>query len=112
MFPDQNISPQRRRYPLAKHHAWGGLALLSLVSAFRFLFPEIPDFIVFPLIGALFLYVLVWLGLTYRYRRDLSERALSAPVDERGGEKSTKKAAKNRLKLEKKKAKAELKQNK
>ena len=100
---------KEKKYPLAKHHAWGGLALLSLVSALRLLFPDIPDWLAFPLIGILIVYILLWLGLTYRYRKELPEETSFPEVSGKEEEKIRKKEAKNRLKLEKKRAKAELK---
>lgn len=100
------------KYPLAKHHAWGGLALLSLISILRLLLPGFPDYLAFPLIGALFLYVLIWLGLTYRYRKELGGNSSAYSPGNGQEDKAEKKAAKNRLKLDKKRAKAALKRNK
>ena len=102
---------EKKKYPLAKHHAWGGLAMLSLVSALRLLFPGIPDWLAFSLIGILIVYILVWLGLTYRYRKESPEESSSLDSAGKEEEKIRKKEAKNRLKLEKKRAKAEIKRN-
>ena len=103
---------EKKKYPLAKHHAWGGLALLSLISALRLLFPDIPDWITLPLIGILIVYILIWLGLTYRFRKELPEERPSPDIPGKEEEKIRKKEAKNRLKLEKKRAKAESKRDK
>ncbi len=103
------MNQKQKKYPLAKHHAWGGLALLSLISALRLLFPDLPDWIAFPLIGLLIIYILVWLGLTYRYRKELPREKSSPDISGKDEGKIRKKEVKNRLKLEKKRAGSEIK---
>lgn len=68
-----------RKYALARHHAWGGLGLISLISVIRILHPPLPDMFFFPILVLLILYVLFWLAMTYRFRSGLM--AETAPVD-------------------------------
>ena len=95
----------RRKYYLARHHAWGGLGFLSVVMVLRILCPDIPGVVIAPIIVILIMYVLVWLFLTYRYRSGLKE----APVAPAPQGNEVPKAEKAGLKVEKKRIKAELK---
>lgn len=95
----------RRKYDLARHHAWGGLGFLSLVMVLRILCPDIPGAVIVPILVILIVYVLVSLFLTYRYRSGLKE-ASAAPAPQGN---VVPKAEKDGLKEEKKRFKAELK---
>ena len=90
----------RRKYDIFRHHAWAGLALLSIFLAVRYFIP-FPDWISLPVVFSLVLYSLVALVFTYKYSSALSAEG---PHPSRSGE-----VEKERLKLEKKKIKAELK---
>ena len=110
---DNRINSDRpvRSYPLARHHAWGGLALLSLLGVVRLLFPGLPDPVWVPLASLLVFYVLVWLFLAYRYRNSL-KGGVSPISNYPGREKSVSEDLKERSKLEKKKIKAGIKEAK
>ena len=82
----------RKKYEWYRHHAWAGLGLLSVFLAIRY-FVFIPDVISLPVIFILVAYILIALLQTYRYSHALI-------------------AEKEKLKLEKKKIKAELKARK
>ncbi len=97
----------KRKYDLARHHAWGGLGFLSVALAIRYILPSVPDKIILPIVIILLLYILFWLFLTYRYLSDL-KAGTTSPNFERENEK----AEKARLKIEKKRIKAEIKKNK
>ena len=107
-MPRARTPHERRKYDLARHHAWGGLAFLSIVMVLRILFPDIPSAVVYPLIIILVGYVLVWLCFTYRYRTELKKDA-AAPMPPGGGVPRVDKAG---MKLEKKRIKADLKARK
>jgi hypothetical protein len=66
----------REKYDIARHHAWGGLAALSLVSTIRLILPtgtpalnHLLSALIIPL---LIIYTACALILTYRYRTGLS----------------------------------------
>ncbi|MFC2074869.1 hypothetical protein ACFLRA_01180 [Bdellovibrionota bacterium] len=103
----KDLSEQKRKYNKFKHHAWGGLGLLSIVLAIRLIFLESSKFLI-PVILILALYVLVALIFTYKYREGLNEpekfSGESTSVDHE--------IEKERRKLEKKRAKAEMKARK
>jgi hypothetical protein len=106
---NRNPSPAlRKKYDLARHHAWGGLGILTVVSAIRVLYPPLPDEIFIPAASLLLFYVVFWLFLTYRYRGGLAASAAGAASEER----AKYEVEKARLKLEKKKAKTKLKAHK
>lgn len=90
----------RRKYEIFHHHAWAGLALLSVFLALRY-FISFPNWISLPVVFCLVLYIIIALFFTYRYSSALSED--EPPVPQNEGMK------KGRLKLEKKIVKAELK---
>jgi uncharacterized membrane protein len=100
----------RKKYDLARHHAWAGLGLLSVVAAVRLLLPALPDGLFLAISSTLIVYILFWLFLTYRYRAGL--KADSSPITEVSAEKAKTALEKARLKLEKKRAKAEIKARK
>ena len=93
----KDLSIYKRKYQAFRHHAWAGLGFLSVLLAVRIIFPE-PSKI-----------------LTYKYRAGLSvgEKVVQVqPPIEVEKELIRANVEKERLKLEKKKAKDEIKAKK
>ena len=111
----KNLAEYRKKYDIARHHAWAGTAILSVVLAIRIFLStgetaNIPDIIFLPIILVIAIYVLISLLFTYVYRSGLTaeqEKISSSEEIERHKIDAT--IEKERLKLEKKKAKAEAK---
>ena len=104
----KDLSEYKRRYDIARHHAWAGSVLLSLLLAFRYFASWLPRYIVIPAGALLIIYIMIALVYTYRYRAGLSaQREPKAPP---GGEwekaKARSRAEKVRIKAEKKKVKS------
>ena len=122
MTKKDRLQPIRAQYDIARHHAWAGTVLLSVLLAIR-IFLEmaenriIPD-IIFILLGILIaFYTLGALIFTYRYRKGLIqkeqeeyEKTLKETLNISG--ESKKKQAKQQYKIEKKKAEAQVKREK
>lgn len=113
------LHPLRAQYDIARHHAWAGTVLLSVLLATRIFFEMaennfIPD-LVFILCGIIIaVYTLGALFFTYKYRNTLMqkeqesfEKAVEDAVNI--SEKSKKKQVKQQYKIEKKKAKSQMK---
>jgi uncharacterized membrane protein YuzA (DUF378 family) len=110
----------KRKYAMAKHHAWAGSVLLAILGAIRWyaIDTEYPQkdliFIIFGIL--IIIYILIALFFTYRFRsglaeeetqinqRNISNQSSSQPNSE------TSLSPKDLAKIEKKKAKAESKQ--
>lgn len=117
-----NIQIYRAQYDIARHHAWAGTVLLSVLLALR-IFLEmaenriIPE-IIFIILGVLIaFYTLGALFFTYRYRRALVQKELEInqkTVDETLAlsSKSEKNQAKQQYKIIKKKVKNQVKKEK
>ena len=107
----KDLSEYKRKYNTFRHHAWAGLGFLSVVLAIRLIFIE-STVILTPIIVILALYILVALIFTYRYRSGLG--AEETVIKEGPSIEIKKKILKSdiekeSMKVEKKKAKAELK---
>lgn len=115
---NKDLKEYKRKYDIARHHAWAGSILLSLVLALR-IFLEIsdmsnvPDIFFLPVGIVLFIYILVSLFYTYRYRSGIcsEQRSLEVKIvsDNSNQSEIDAKIKKEKLKAEKKKAKAEVK---
>ena len=113
----KDVSDYRRKYDMARHHAWAGTVLLSVLLALRIfleisMVSNIPDPIILSVGVILIVYTLIALFFTYKYRPGLSveQKVLHVhPSDEVEREKIKAKVEKERLKVEKKKVKAEAK---
>jgi len=102
-------SRDRSRYEWYRHHAWAGLALLSIFLAIRYFVP-FPDWISLIIVFSLVAYILVALVFTYKYSIALSGEEPQLPQSEEvEKEKIKAKLEKERMKLEKKRLKAQLK---
>ncbi|MFH1039098.1 MAG: hypothetical protein V1789_10580 [PVC group bacterium] len=95
--------PRGSGYNLARHHAWGGLAMLSVLGGVRLLFPELPAAVWIPAASLLVAYILVWLFLTYRYRSSLRGESPVSSTPGAAGYKLEKKRIKAAAKAAKKK---------
>lgn len=110
----KDLSTYKKKYQAFRHHAWAGLGFLSVLLAVRIIFPE-PSKILTPVIFVLIIYIVAALLFTYKYRAGLSvgEKVVQvqSPIEV---EKELIRAnvEKERLKLEKKKAKAGIKAKK
>ena len=71
----KDLSECKRRYDIARHHAWAGSVLLSLLLAFRYVVPWLPRYILIPVGALLIIYVMIALVYTYRYRAGLSAQS-------------------------------------
>jgi hypothetical protein len=112
------LQPIRAQYDIARHHAWAGTVLLSVLLAIRIILEMaenrfIPEIIFISLGFIIVLYTLGALLFTFRYRNALKqkeqekyEKALATT------EKSTEKQTKQQYKIDKKKAKSQLKKEK
>jgi len=118
MTKNDSLQPIRAQYDIARHHAWAGTVLLSVLLAIRIIIEMaetrlIPDIVFISLGFIIVIYTLGALLFTFRYRNALKqkeqekyEKTLSTT------EKSTKIQAKKQYKIEKKKAKNQLKKEK
>lgn len=109
---NKDLNLQKRKYHIFKHHAWAGLGFLAVLFALRFIFP-LSTTILQPIIFILIIYILIALFLTYKYRSELSVQpdSLTTSIDSKK-QKSNKKNEKYQFKIEKKRAKAEIKSKK
>ena len=99
----------KKKYDLARHHAWAGGILLSVLLAIRLLFNV--DFAIIIVIGSiLIIYILTALFLTYRYHSGITTEQKS--FQEIHIKTDSTELEKQRLKIEKKKAKTEAKKAK
>ena len=122
MTKKENIQIYRAQYDIARHHAWAGTVLLSVLLAIR-IFLEmaenriIPE-IIFIILGLLVaFYTLGALFFTYRYRRALVQKELeiyqkTVDVTLALSSKSEKNQAKQQYKIIKKKVKNQVKKEK
>jgi hypothetical protein len=115
---NKDLKEYKRKYDIARHHAWAGSILLSLVLALRIFLEisdisNIPDIIILPIGIALFFYILISLSYTYKYRIGIGIEQRSSEVkivsDESNQTEINAKINKENLKAEKKKAKTETK---
>ena len=97
-----------RTYDWYRHHAWGGLAILSLFSALH-AFLSIPVWITLPVGGMIAVYIAINLFRTYRAAGEL-KKSESTPSGLEV-EKAHAKTEKKRLKAEAKQAKKSGKEN-
>ena len=116
----KNLSEYKRKYDLARHHAWAGSVLLAVLVAVRG-FLELTDFsiddrIIITIGIVLIIYVLIAVFFTYKYRSGLSAEQKAIEVHRQSEnadkEKISAEIEKERIKVEKKKAKAEAKKAK
>ena len=108
----KDLSEYKRKYDLVRHHAWAGLGFLSVLLAMRIIFPEISELLQ-PILVVLIAYVVISLLFTYKYYRGLSVTQKSIQhSEEMKREIIHADVEKERLKLERKKAKAEEKSKK
>jgi len=108
----KNLSEYKRKYDVARHHAWAGSVLLAVLLAIRIFLEttdiDISDWIFFTLGFILVVYTLIAVFFTYKYRSGLSaEQKNVVEVQIKSDE-----IEKERLKVEKKKAKVEAKKAK
>ena len=114
---NNNKSEYKRKYAMAKHHAWAGSVLLAILGALRWFSDETEWYqkdIIFILLGILIIiYIVIALGFTYRFRSGLTTQETS-DIQIRSNQKHQTKNTtildpKEQEKIEKKKAKAESK---
>lgn len=109
---NKNLSEYKRKYDVARHHAWAGSVLLAVLVATRGFLElsdiKINDWIIVAIGLILIFYVLISVFFTYKYRAGLS--SVSKNVVEVKVKSDD--LEKEKLKIEKKKAKAEIKKAK
>jgi hypothetical protein len=119
-MPRKNLSEYKRKYDVARHHAWAGSVLIGILLAVR-VFLEISEFtiddrIILAIGIILVIYTVISIIFTYKYRSGLTaeQKVVEVQVTSDDVEKERIKAEveKERLKVEKKKAKAEAKRKK
>ena len=98
----------KKKYDVARHHAWAGSVLLAVLVATRGFFEisdiKIDDRIIIAIGMILVFYILIAIFLTYKYRSGLlaEQKIVELQI-------KTDSFKKEKLKIEKKKAKAEIK---
>ena len=103
----------KRKYDISRHHAWAGTALLSVLMALRYIFAPVPHALIILLGSVLIIYILVALVFTYKYRAGLcAEQQWDGSDGEVVRGRLRVAAEKEQSKLEKKRAKAEVKAKK
>jgi hypothetical protein len=68
---DKNHQINKNKYDMARHHAWAGSVLLAVILALRLFISPANEFIntiSYVLIVCVIFYILISLGLTYKYR--------------------------------------------
>jgi len=109
----KDLSDYKRKYEISRHHAWAGTAFLSLLLAFRYLVTSIPDVVFIPIVSLLAVYIFMGLICTYKYRAGLSAGQRPDYASEELKTEMIRAAIeKKRIKLDKKRAKAEAKAKK
>ena len=104
-----DLSEYKRKYEIYRHHAWAGTAFLSILLALRYFIASIPRYIFIPLGTLLIVYILIAVLYTYKYRAGLSR---TRDPDRAAGPSEMGKAQTpepGSLKIEKKRAKSEVK---
>ena len=93
--------PKRKKsYQWYRHHAWAGLALVSILFIIRGMV-GIPAGVFYPVVIALLIYAVTFLVLTYRQASEL----VKSPSMDKASAKAAKKQTKAELKRQKKKDK-------
>ena len=114
---EKHLSGYKRKYDISRHHAWAGLGFLSVLGFLRIIFVDLADLLQ-PILIILIIYVIISLLLTYRYHSGLSakqeviQREIIHHTDDVEKHKIYAEVEKERLKLEKKKAKTSVKAEK
>jgi hypothetical protein len=117
---DKKLAEYKRKYDIARHHAWAGSVILAIVLAIRIFLETtdivINDWIIVIIGGIVVIYTLSAVVLTYKYRSGLTsqQKIIEIHTSSESIEKEQlkAKAEKERLKIEKKKAKAKVKAEK
>ncbi|MBS3748099.1 MAG: hypothetical protein KGY65_03240 [Candidatus Thermoplasmatota archaeon] len=113
-----NKSEYKRKYAMAKHHAWAGSVLLAILGAIRWFTDDTEWYqkdIIFILAGVLIIiYILIALVFTYQFRSGLATeetnvRKISSNQKDQTMVNSINLSPKELEKIEKKKEKAESK---
>jgi hypothetical protein len=111
----------KRKYAMAKHHAWAGSVLLAILGAMRWFVMDstyLHKDLIFIIAGLLIItYILIALFFTYRFRSGLAEEVqvqqqIITNKSSDSVESTTILSPKEQEKIEKKKAKAESKKRK
>jgi len=107
----KNLSEYKRKYDVAKHHAWAGSVLLAVLVAIRGFFEisniKMNDRIIIVIGMILVFYILIGILLTYKYRSGLLVEQKIVEVNIKKND-----IERQKLKIEKKKAKADAKKTK
>jgi hypothetical protein len=110
---DKEFLKCKKNYDIARHHAWAGTALLSVLMAMRYIFAVVPQSLIVLLGSVLIIYILVALAFTFKYRAGLrAETQWTGSGREAVKGEMPVVAEKVESKLEKKRAKAEAKTEK
>jgi outer membrane murein-binding lipoprotein Lpp len=108
---EKKLAEYKRKYDIARHHAWAGSVILAIVLAIRIFLEttdiKINDFIIVIIGGIVVIYTLSAVILTYKYRSGLTSKQKIIEIHT-----SSNDIEKERLKIEKKKVKAQLKAEK
>jgi preprotein translocase subunit SecF len=108
----------KRKYAMAKHHAWAGSILLAILGAIRWFTDDTEWYqkdIIFIIAGIfIIIYILIALVFTYRFRSGLAEETpnIQQVSNQQTAQSNNSKptlSPKEQEKIEKKKAKAESK---
>lgn len=120
MTQKKNLAEFKRKYDVARHHAWAGSVILAIILAIRIFletsYIKINDWIIVTIGGFIVVYTLVAVVLTYKYRSGLTSEQKIIEVHTSSGDVEKEmiktEVEKEHLKLEKKKSKVQLKSKK
>lgn len=113
----KNLREYKKKYDIARHHAWAGSVLLAVLIAIRGFLEltdiKLNDTIVLIIGIILIIYILISVFYTYRYRSGLSDEQKKIEVHIKSKDYKKQeieaKVEKQRLKVEKKKEKNDAK---
>jgi len=111
MNQKKELLEYKRKYDVARHHAWAGSVILAITLAIRFFLEisniKINDLLVVIIGGVIVFYTLVAVVFTYKYRSGLlsEQKIIEVHTSSNNLEKERLKFEKKKIKIEAKKAK-------
>ena len=114
---NKNLHEYKKKYSIAKHHAWAGSLFLAILLAIRAFFEisniNFDDRIILFIGAIIVIYMIIALFFTFKYRVGLTADGnhveLEILSDNKDKEKVNYKIEKEKMKIEKKRAKSDIK---